>query len=198
MTAPPLDGAGPARRRRGPAAALALGVALAAGCGPAPEPPRWVSLAQGLRPRTLAEQVAEWERAAPAPTGTRTEPETLGLGLHHDVAASDWRAAAAPDTFTVELPAGAFRACGIPARLIGRGREYTAAGPGRELVPGEVRCEGTRLVVRLQAKTNFVPPSLLVLGLGGAAPAEHPVPSSAWQVGDAVGSFWLELPKNAD
>ena len=180
---------------------LAGGLCSMAGCGSDPRP-KWVSLARGFQPRDLEQQVAEWEREATsaegAPTGTESVPQAFGLELLHALAAAAWQPSAAPGCHTAPLPAGALRACGLPPRLIGRGREYRPAGAERELVPGEVRRDGNRLILRLPAETNVVPPTLLVLGLAGAAPSEHPLPPSAWRVGTGVGTFVLELPKGAE
>ncbi len=176
--------------------ALALALAALAACSADPGP-SWSSLAFAFQPRTLAQQVAEWEHAAGAPTGTRSEPQAFGLGLVHPVAAEAWRPAEVPGCYGYALPAGALAACGVAPRLVGRGREYPAAEAGRELAPGEVRREGKRLLLRLPAATNVVPRGLLVLETPGAAASEQALPSSAWRVGEGVGLFVLELPPAA-
>jgi hypothetical protein len=177
------------RWRRLLAGPLAL---LAGACAPDPGPPRWISLAQGFEPRALAEQVAEWERAAGASTGTRVLPQPFGLGLEHALPPDSWRATETAGLYAAELPRGALRACGLPPRLIGRGHEYPRAPEGRAPALGEFRLTGTRLQLTLAARTNVVPPTVLVIGAG-----EHAVPSSAWRVDERVGGFALELPPAA-
>ena len=140
--------------------------------------------------------MAEWERAAPGPTGTISEPQPLGWGLRHEIRASDWQPAGAGQ-FTFLLPQGALRASGLWPRLIGRGREYPVTEAGRELSLGEVRLSGNQLALRLAAETPQAPPCLLVLGRPDGTSAEHAVRSADWKVGQEVGTFVLELPKGA-
>ncbi len=189
MTALDLDGAGPVRRRGSPlAAALALGTCALAGCAGEREP-SWMALTRTFAPRALSAQVAEWERAAPTPTGTQLVPQDLGLGLELAIADAEWQPAETPSCYTLALPGGAWRACGLRPRLIGRGREYPRAPADRPLEPGEIRLEPGRLTLRLPAEISPVPPSLLVLGAN-----ERVLPSSSWRVESAVGTFSLALP----
>lgn len=191
MTALDLDGAGPVRRHRGPlAVVLALGACALAGCLDEREP-SWVGLTRAFEPRALTEVIAGWERATPGPSGTRVVPQDIGLGLELEVA--EWEPAETPGCFDLALPGGAWRACGLRPRLVGRGREYPRAPADRAPEPGEVSTETGRLVLRLPAEISPVPPSVLALGADGAA-GEQAIPSSAWRVESAPGTFSLALP----
>lgn len=174
-----------------------LGALALAACGSEPTPPVWLSLARGFEPRPLAQQVAEWEREASAPTGTRAESLSPGMSLRREYAATEWQPAEAPGCFALELPSGAFQRSGTQPRLVGRGREYPRVEAGRIPAAGEFRIEANRLTLRVAADRKRAPPTVLVVARSGEAPSELALPPSAWRTGELSGSFWLALPKSA-
>src|SRR5262245_9036779 len=160
-----------------------LAVALAS-CGS--EPPRWVELARGFQPEPLGPLIERWKGEAGLKELTWTQNED-GVQVEFPVRRADWRAGAAPGTWSLALPGGPF-SFGAPGFL----RLSSPEGVLHLAREGEVKSAGTFTLVEgrieLELGADRAPPELMRLGQrmenGGRAS------DGTWQVrlGDECGT----------
>jgi len=166
-------------------------VALGA-CGKARPAARWIPLARGFEPRPLAEQLAEWEQAAPRPSATRIEVQPPGVLLERPIATEEW-ARAGEGLLSFTLPDGALKRSGARLGLVGRACELALAAPGSPPAPGEIQIDGRRLLMRLPAGARRAIPVVLVRALEHGGEREIELPAADWRAGESAGVYGLEF-----